>query len=388
MLSALSQIPSFKVILDMKNVGSKTIILSGGGSGGPVTPLLAIAKELLATADFRLVFVGTKNGPEKSMIESLVVSDKQKLKFISLPAGKWRRYFSLANFSDLLKILAAFVISFPLLRRECPSLIISAGGFVSVPLVWAAYFKKIPIIIHQQDVRPGLANKLMAPCARLVTVAFEKSLRDYGPGAVWIGNPAGRLDNKEESIKNIKEKYQLINSQPLILVTGGATGASAINNLVIAAKTEILEFAQIIHITGKGKLISANTDSVPNANYQAFELLSPDDIFQLMAAADLVISRCGLATLTELCELSKPAILIPIPKSQQEDNAAIFKRLHAAIVLKQSDLETTSFVANIKDALNNQALRDKLATNISKVMKRNASETMIALIKEILAAKK
>lgn len=370
----------------MKIVGQKTIILSGGGSGGPIAPLLAIAKELLATANFRLVFVGTKTGPEKSMIESLAVSDKQKLKFISIPAGKWRRYFSLLNFLDLLKILSAFLISFSLLRRERASLIISAGGFVSVPLAWAAYFKKIPIIIHQQDVRPGLANKLMAPTARLVTVTFEKSLRDYGPRAVWIGNPAASLDNKEEAVLNIKEKYQLLSSKPLVLVTGGATGASAINDLVIAARTEILEVAQIIHITGKGKLSSVNTASAANAGYQAFELLSPDDIFKLMAAASLVVSRCGLATLTELCELAKPAILIPIPKSQQEDNAAIFERLHAAIVLQQNKLEAASFAANIRDALNNQALLDKLAANISKVMKRNASETMLALIKEILAA--
>jgi UDP-N-acetylglucosamine--N-acetylmuramyl-(pentapeptide) pyrophosphoryl-undecaprenol N-acetylglucosamine transferase len=371
----------------MKNIGHKTIILSGGGSGGPVAPLLVIAKELLADANFRLVFVGTKTGPEKSMIESLAVSDKQKLKFISIPAGKWRRYFSLLNFFDLLKILSAFLISFSLLRREAPSLVISAGGFVSVPLVWAAYFKKIPIIIHQQDVRPGLANRLMAPAARLITVTFEKSLRDYGPRAVWIGNPAASLDNPEEAVQNIKEKYQLSDSKPLVLVTGGATGATAINDLVIAAKTEILEFAQIIHITGKGKLASLNIDSNSASGYQAFELLSPDDIFQLMAAAQLVVSRCGLATLTELCELAKPAILIPIPKSQQEDNAAIFQRLHAAIVLQQGELEAASFAAQVKDTLNNQAKLNKLATNISKVMKRNASETMLVLIKEILAAK-
>jgi UDP-N-acetylglucosamine--N-acetylmuramyl-(pentapeptide) pyrophosphoryl-undecaprenol N-acetylglucosamine transferase len=370
----------------MNTYNPKTIILSGGGSGGPVTPLLAIAKELLVGDNFNLVFVGTKNGPEKSMVESLSLPNNKKLKFIALPAGKLRRYFSLANLSDLLKILAAFIISFPLLRRERPSLVISAGGFVSVPLVWAARLKKIPIIIHQQDVRPGLANKLMAPCARLVTVTFEKSLRDYGPKAVWIGNPIANLENKVEAIKNIKAKYNILGTKPLILVTGGATGAVALNDLIASAKTKILEFAQIIHITGKGK--SSLTTVSPNQvnDYQVFELLSPADIFQLMAAADLVISRCGLATLTELCELSKPAILIPIPKSQQEDNAVIFKRLHAAVVLSQAELSAVDFVTEIKNTLTNQELRIKLGANISKVMKRNASETMVALIKEILVA--
>ncbi|HZJ40655.1 MAG TPA: glycosyltransferase, partial [Candidatus Saccharimonadales bacterium] len=230
----------------------------------------------------------------------------------------------------------------------------------------------------------GLANKLMAPSARLITVTFEKSLRDYGSRAVWIGNPTGTLKNKEDAIKNIKEKYHLLDTKPLILVTGGATGAEAINNLIMAAKTEILDFAQIIHVTGKGKLPVGITESATVSDYQVFELLSPDDIFQLMAAASLVVSRCGLATLTELCELSKPAILIPIPKSQQEDNALIFKRLHAAIVLQQAELNAVNLAAEIKKTLDDQELLNKLATNISKVMKRNAPETMVALIKEIL----
>ncbi|QQG52676.1 MAG: UDP-N-acetylglucosamine--N-acetylmuramyl-(pentapeptide) pyrophosphoryl-undecaprenol N-acetylglucosamine transferase [Candidatus Falkowbacteria bacterium] len=369
----------------MKIDNSKTIILSGGGSGGPVTPLLAVAKELAAD-NFNLVFVGTKTGPEKSMVASFNLPGNKKLKFISLPAGKLRRYFSLHNFSDLLRIFAAFILSFPLLRRERPSLIISAGGFVSVPLVWAARLKNIPIIIHQQDVRPGLANKLMAPAARLITVSFEKSLRDYGPKAVWIGNPIVALENQADAIKIIKEKYQLSDSKPLILVTGGATGAVALNDLIVGAKSKILEFAQIIHISGKGKLPPLPISSEPASDYQVFELLSPADVLQLMAAADLVISRCGLATLTELCELGKVAILIPIPKSQQEDNAVIFKRLNAARVLSQSELSADDLVAEIKNILSSSELRAKLSSNISKVMKRQASETMAALIKEILAA--
>lgn len=369
----------------MKISNPKTIILSGGGSGGPVTPLLAIAKELVAD-NFNLVFVGTKTGPEKSMVESFSLPGDKKIKFLSLPAGKLRRYFSWYNFSDLLKILAAFIFSFPLLCRERPSLIISAGGFVSVPLVWAARLKNIPIIIHQQDVRPGLANKLMAPAARLITVSFEKSLRDYGPKAVWIGNPIVTLENEIDAIKNIREKYRLVDAKPLILVTGGATGAAALNDLIIGAKSKILEFAQIIHISGKGKLPPRSVDSEQANDYQVFELLSPADVLQLMAAADLVISRCGLATLTELCELGKAAILIPIPKSQQEDNAIIFKRLNAARVLSQLELSADDLVVEIKNILGNSELRAKLSSNISKVMKRQASETMIALIKEILAA--
>lgn len=375
----------------MKTADKKTIILSGGGSGGPVAPLLAIAKELLGDSRFSLVFVGTKKGPEKSMLESLELASGQKIKFLTLPAGKWRRYFSWANFSDILKIFSAFIISFPLLQRERPDLIISAGGFVSVPLVWAAFLKRIPVIVHQQDVRAGLANRLMAPAARLVTVTFEKSLRDYGPQAVWIGNPTIGLENEQEEINLIRKKYQVISDEPLVVITGGATGARGINELIFQAKAEILPSAQIIHVAGLGKLAAAeNIENqktafqADNHRYQVFELLPPADILRLMAAADLVISRCGLATLTELCILKKPAILIPMPDSHQEENAAVFKRLRAAIVWRQDELSAGILAAEIKNTLANRELLQKLSTNISKIMKQHASETMLALIKEIL----
>ena len=148
-------------------------MFSGGGTGGPVTPLLAVASELLRDdKNLNLIFVGTKTGPVEELIDKF---KDGKIKFITIPSGKLRRYFSLQNFLDLFKIISAFFKSLKVLRNERPDLVISAGGFVSVPLVWAAAAKNIPILIHQQDMRAGLANKLMAPFARVITVTFEKS---------------------------------------------------------------------------------------------------------------------------------------------------------------------------------------------------------------------
>ena len=159
----------------------KTIIFSGGGTGGSVAPLLAVAEELLqeagASSGPRLIFIGTKNGPEKEMVASFN-AEIGKMEFLSLISGKWRRYFSIHNLLDIFKVVAAWFRSFGLLAKYHPDLVISAGAFVSVPLVWAAAAKNIPVLIHQQDLRPGLANKLMAPWARVITVVFEKSLID------------------------------------------------------------------------------------------------------------------------------------------------------------------------------------------------------------------
>ena len=372
-------------MLFMKEGPYKKIILSGGGSGGPVTPLLAISQRLISDDPrVEFVFVGTKHGPEKVMVETFRVGN-QKIKFLSLPSGKLRRYFSLLNFFDFFKILSALLISFFILRKEKPDLVISAGGFPSVPLVWVAYLKKIPILIHQQDVRPGLANKLMAPFANWITVSFEKSLRDYGPRAIWIGNPVNKLRNNDLSLINIKKKYSILDDKPLILVTGGGTGSSAINKLIKESAPEINNWAQIISLTGKGKF---DPTHVQSNLYQAFELIPSDESFQLMNIADLVISRCGLATLTELSELAKPAILIPMPDSHQEDNAAIFKQLKAAIVLSQKTITPDILKISIKRILEDKELRTNLSNNISKVMKPGATEAMSGLIWEILAIKK
>lgn len=357
-------------------------MLSGGGTGGSVTPLLALAEELIKEdKDIELTFVGAKNGPEKDLISEF--KDKE-IRFLTLPSGKLRRYFSLANFIDVFKIIGAFFKSLALLRREMPAIVISAGSFVSVPLVWAAACRRIPILIHQQDIRPGLANKLMAPFARVITVTFEKSLVDYGPRAVLTGNPAKNIFSSVNIIAT-RKKYNLKIDVPFVFVVGGGTGALAINELIVESLPDLLPFCQIINLTGRNKKPSENTNNNNDYNiYQAIEFLAHDEYLSLLAAADLVVSRCGLGALTEISALAKAAILIPMPHSHQEDNALLFKDREAAIVLNQDELSAKELSEQIKIALGDQKLRGDLSHNAAKIMKPEAASNMAAIIWEII----
>lgn len=354
-------------------------MFSGGGTGGPVTPLLAVATELLQDdKNLNLIFVGTKTGPVKELIDNF---EGGKIKFITLPSGKLRRYFSLQNFFDIFKIISAFFISLKILKLERPDLVMSAGGFVSVPLVWAAACKNIPILIHQQDMRAGLANKLMAPFARIITVTFEKSLIDYGPRAVLTGNPLKDISSYQQNTIETRNRFRLKIDEPLVMVIGGGTGAVAINNLIIESLPDLLSFSQVLHLTGKDK--KTKTD-IKNSNYHSFDFLSHDEALSLMATADLIISRCGFGTLTELAALGKPTILIPMPHTHQEDNANLFKSREAGIYLDQTSLTAQKLTEEIKKIILDAKLRGTLSRNISKIMKPGAAQNIAAIIWEMI----
>ncbi len=388
----------------------KKIMLSGGGSGGPVIPLLEITKKLKdLKSDWDFVFVGTEDGPEREMVENF-----GDLRFLTLPAGKFRRYLSFKNFLDIFKIIWAFFKAFPLLIKEKPSLVISAGSFASVPLVYAARFLRIPIIIHQQDVRPGLANRLMAPCAKIITAVFEKTLADYGPKAILTGNPITIPEKFPEFDELLSPLFK--GDKPLVLILGGGTGAISINKLVRDTKNEILKFAHIIHVTGRNKALveekerdseysnsnknSSSEDGFSKDNsretilteslgsYLSWELLSHERLIAIMASANLVISRCGLATLTEISALKKASILIPMPKSHQEDNALIFSRAGASLVLNEKDLNSEIFTCEIKNLLGDSERLKEYGENSYNIMEKNSAHKIANIIIELLKEKK
>lgn len=387
--------------MDPKIKNFQTIFFSGGGTGGSVTPLLALAEELLKSGlgAYRLIFIGTAKGPEQEMVADfneeirLAKSGPAHLEFLAISSGKWRRYFSWHNFLDCFKIVAAFWQSLRLLSLEKADLVVSAGSFASVPLVWAAAWKKIPVIIHQQDVRPGFANKLMAPFALVISVVFEKSLLDYGSRAIFIGNPLRPLGlpSGENFRREVKDTYHLQDNLPLILVTGGRLGAQALNNLIYES-SRLLDNYQIVHLVGEGKssgpAVTPLVDEPSRPNYQILESLANQEILKLMAAADLVISRCGLGTLTELSALSKAAILIPLPDSHQEDNAAVFKAASAALVLNQKKLTPAKLAEEIRRIILDKKLRASLENNIARIIKKGATEKLLVIIEEILSRPK
>ncbi len=354
----------------------KKICLSGGGSGGPVSPLLAIYDEL-KQENYDFIWVGTKNGVEKQMVEEVGV------KFFSIYSGKLRRYFSFDNFIDVFKIFIAFFQSLFLLWHEKPNLIITAGAFVSVPLVWAGKFLSIPIIVHQQDVRAGLANKLMVPFAKIITVTFKKSLKDFGKKAIWVGNPHRKSLEEVINKDNLYFSWNLKKDLPIVLVMGGGGGAQAINNLLYQSLNELDKFCQIIHISGvnKGQNNFLNKNL---SNYHHFEFLNNKEMREAYALSDVVVARAGMSTLTELSYLGKPSIIIPMPDSHQEENAQIVQEKNAGIVLHQKKLDAENFAVNIKKLLFNNELKEKVSTNISHLIKKDANLEFVKIIKKIL----
>lgn len=361
----------------MNNNVKHKIIFTGGGTGGSVTPLLAIYDEFLKDTeklkDMDFVWIGTEKG-----IENKMVSD-ERIRYISIASGKLRRYFSWQNFVDIFIIIFAFFQALIILQKEKPNLVMSAGGFVCVPVIWAAWAMRIPTMIHQQDIRPGLANKLMSPFASIITVTFESSLTDYGKKAVWTGNPIRNKILNSINKDEARKYFNIKSDKPVIFVVGGGTGAIALNELVISSLDKLLPICEIVHIYGKGK-----GNEIKNDNYHAYELLDTTGMSNAYTVSDLVVSRCGLGILTELSNLNKASILIPMPDSHQEDNAKIFAENKAAIVLNQKELTPEKLSQEILSLLVNTDLRKELSLNIGKVIKKGASKEIVNIIKEII----
>src|SRR3989338_936463 len=342
------------------------ILLTGGGTGGSVTPLLALVDEL-GKAKFQYLWLGTTSGPEKEMIE------KEGIEFKATAAGKFRRYWSWRNLFDPILVVVGFWQSLIIILKFKPDWIISAGSFVSVPAFWAGWLLRKKMIVHQQDARAGLANQLMAPLAKFITVTFDKSLRDYGPEARWVGNP---IRSKKLEVKS-KKYFNLQDSLPVLLVLGGGTGAMFINNLIGESLPQLTKICQIIHLTGKGKQAVLKKNY---PHYYPYEFLDIRQMAEAYQAAGAVVSRCGMATLSELSYLAKPSILIPIPHSHKVENARVFEENSAAIVLDQPVLERTFFVKKIKMLLADKKLQAELSKNISAVIKRGAATELAKII--------
>lgn len=353
---------------------NKLIILSGGGTGGPSTVPLALAQACSKIdQNISFIFIGSNPDLEQALFADLF--KKLDIRYLSLPAGKWRRYFSVNNFFDLFKIIYSFFKSLLLLFKLKPQMIVSAGSFASVPLVWAAKILGIKVMVHQQDLRAGLANRLMAPVADIISVAFEKSLQDYNSKAVWIGNPY--LDDaKNNELDNIKKN----DNSPLLLVSGGGGGSVALNRLLIDALPYLPDNWQFVHQTGKGK----NTENLKKSNYLAVENFSHGDFFKWTQKADIIISRAGLGSLTEFSYLAKALILIPIPDSHQEDNALYFAEKNAAIYLKQKEMSGQKLSELLLSLWQDKEKMNNLKKNISSVMPKEAALTGAKIIKKTI----
>jgi len=339
-------------------------LLTGGGTAGSVTPLLAIAEALRKNRpELQLSWLGTVSGPEKILVEEAGID------FRAISSGKFRRYWSIANFIDLFRIIKGFGQAVSFIYQTRPKLVISAGSFVSVPVVWAAKFFRVPVVIEQLDYRPGLANKLMSVVANEVLVTFEKSCQDYGAKAVWLGAPVREDFYQVNQV--IQMPWKFLEEKPVVLVFGGGTGAAGINQLIDEQLIEITRVANVIHLTGKGKGRAEN-----NGNYYQTDFLEQKLMFAAYHEADLVIARAGLGTLIELAAFKKASLIIPMPNSHQIENAQVIKEAGAALVFAEKELANGQLNKQIEKVIDNKTGQAVMTANWPRVIKIADSATI------------
>lgn len=355
------------------------ILLVGGGSGGPVSPLLAVADEIKKhhpKAEFLLV--GTKHGPELQMAE------KAGIPFARISAGKLRRYFSVKNLFSLFITFVGFLQALRLIKCYRPGCVFGTGSFPQVPVVWAAWFLRVPVVLHQQDVYPSLANRLCQVVSSKITVTFAPSLTDFSSSiglfykrkredkVVLTGNPF-RERLSHGSKEKAQKEFPLRDDLPTLLVLGGGTGADFFNNLILKSLPQLSKVVQIIHSTGRGKYKTAAGE-----NYHPYEFIS--NMADAYAAADIVLSRAGLSTLTELSNLKKLSIIVPMPNSHQEYNAEYIYDKKAAAVFDQSSLTPENFLQFIRRLLVEGEIQRQLKDSMAGIMPKGANTKIAEII--------
>jgi len=339
------------------------ILMSGGGTMGSVSPLIAVYEKIKKdNPSIEFLFIGSALGPEKKAVESY------KIPFQKISSGKLRRYFSWDNFVDPFKIFWGLIQSFFIIIKFKPSVLMVAGSFVGVPVVWAAYLLRVPVLIHQQDIIAGLANKMMANFSKKITISYEPSLSDFTrTKTVLTGNPV-RGEFYVCHPQKGRDVFGLRDDLPVLLILGGGTGSLVLNDIVEKSLADLLQFVQVIHITGQGKKIDLVAEG-----YHQFEFLT-HEMTDAICAADLVVTRAGMSTLSELIIAGKPIVIIPLPNSHQEYNANYFQKNNAAVVLSQESLNKEIFVSTIKELFFAKYRRDNLARNIVKIMSLDGTE--------------
>ena len=350
----------------------KKIVLTGGGTAGHVTPNIALLPAL-KEAGYEITYMGSYDGIEKKLIADF------DLPYVGISTGKFRRYLDIKNFTDPFRVIKGFSEAKKFLKTYRPDVVFSKGGFVSVPVVRAAAALKIPCIIHESDMTPGLANKLCIPVATKVCCNFPETL-EYLPKekAVLTGSPIRAelaLGNKLAGL----DMCGFTANKPVIMVIGGSLGAANVNKAVREALPKLLPDFQVVHLCGKGKMdnLLLNTPG-----YKQFEYIK-EELKDLFAMADVVISRAGANAICELLALKKPNILIPLPaassRGDQLLNAKSFETQGFSIVLNEDDLTTDLLVSKVKELY---ASRASFVDSMSNSGQMDSIRTIMGLIEE------
>lgn len=363
------------LILISKKLGGytlKKIIMTGGGSAGHVTPNLALVPKLRKMG-YEIEYIGTRDGIERKIIEG------EKIRYHIISSGKLRRYFDIKNFTDPFKVVKGILQAIFIMKKVKPNIVFSKGGFVSVPVVIAAHLSKIPVIAHESDITPGLANKLAAPYCTKVCVTFPESIKNIkGDKAVLTGTPIREELLKGDAAQG-REICQFVDKKPVLLIIGGSLGSKYINDTVRGILDKILVRYNVVHICGKD-----NLDEKLNgkSGYKQFEYVS-EELPHIMSSADIVISRAGANVIFELLTLKKPNLLIPLSKKSSRGdqilNAASFEKSGYSMVIQEEELNEEILADKLEELYRN---KDRYISKMSSSPLKNGVDEIIRLIEK------
>ena len=351
----------------------KRIILTGGGTAGHVTPNIALLPRLKELG-YDIQYIGSYNGMEKGLIEPLGIP------YHGISSGKLRRYFSLQNFTDPFRVLKGFGEAKKLIKELQPDVIFSKGGFVTVPVVMAGKKCKVPTIIHESDMTPGLGNKISIPAATKICCNFPETLEHLPKEkAVFTGSPIRQellTGNADAALKFCG----LSAGKPVILIIGGSLGSVVVNNAVREILPDLLKDFHVIHLCGKGKV----DDSLKSLEgYIQFEYIKAE-LKDLFALADVVISRAGANAICELLALHKPNLLIPLSanasRGDQILNARSFERQGFSKVLEEEELNKSTLLDSLQTLFRD---RESYIKAMQQSNQQNSIDTIIELIESV-----
>lgn len=349
------------------------IVFTGGGTAGHVVPNLALI-EALQKEDWQINYVGSCDGIEKTMVSAL------NIPYHAISSGKLRRYFSWQNFLDPLKIVLGIAQAYWLLRRLKADLVFSKGGFVAFPLVVAAKLNRIPVIAHESDMSPGLANRLSFPFVDKICLTFEAAKKHFKKQekVKITGTPI-----RQQLFNGSKERGLALcgfkSDKPCLLVIGGSQGAMSLNHAIRSLLDPLAASYQVIHLCGKGKV---DQTLLQKANYCQLEYVT-EELADLFAASDLIISRSGANALYEILALEKPHILIPlsakVSRGDQIQNAHYFAQQGISKVIDEENLTVENLLAAIKEVSQQQ---EEIIAKIKTLHIESGTAKIIACIKE------
>jgi UDP-N-acetylglucosamine--N-acetylmuramyl-(pentapeptide) pyrophosphoryl-undecaprenol N-acetylglucosamine transferase len=372
------------------------VVVSGGGTAGHISPTLATSDALKQLdKDIELLYIGQADSMEARIVAA------SKLKFASIQAGKFRRYHSASalgklfnpktlgpNLRDAGRAVAGVAGALKILRSFKPDVVFLKGGYVCVPVGLAARILRIPYVIHESDVSPGMANRMLGRWAEKIAVAFPaKSYHDFpAEKLIYTGSPARRGMDEDITREQALEKLELDPKLPVLLVMGGSSGAAQINDAIVQALPELLTVCQVIHVTGEREhervMFELRQGELPHRErYHSYGFLMAEYVHALVAA-DVVITRAGANTINDLATLKKPTVLIPNYEmaGHQVENAKVLSRAGAARVLDGSKLRTAVLVGEVKYLLTDREEQGRLSAAISQFAKPDAAVELAQVI--------